>query len=80
MNADLVKSDRVQEVRAILLGRKYRKDKHILVREDRDGTKYATSAVQGFICQRCHKSEDEIMECKNGDKCETQKARWAKYL
>ena len=71
---ELVKPDRVMEVQAIVLGRKYRKDKHILTN---DG-KTLESAIRGTVCVRCHKSENEIMECKDGEKCDWNKSKWAK--
>lgn len=74
MSDEMVKPDRVLEVQAILLGRKYRKDKHILTNDGKN----VESAIRGFVCQRCHKSENEIIECKDGEKCSPQKARWAK--
>ena len=70
----MVKPDRVMEVQAILLGRKYRMDKHILTNNGKD----IESAIRGKVCVRCHKTENEIMECKNGEKCETNKSKWAK--
>jgi len=75
MSDDMIKADRVQEVQAILLGRKYRKEKHVLTNNGKD----IESAIRGKVCVRCHKSENEIMECKNGEKCEVQKSKWAKY-
>ena len=67
--------DRVVEVQAILLGRKYRRDKHILTNNGKE----VESAIRGKVCVRCHKTENEIMECKKGEICETNKAKWAKY-
>lgn len=74
MSDEMIKEDRVLEVQAILLGRKYRKDKHILTNDGKN----VESAIKGKVCVRCHKTENEIMECRNGEKCEPQKARWAK--
>ena len=75
MKDESLNEDRVLEVQAILEGRKYRRDKHILTNNGKE----VESAIRGFVCQRCHKTENEIMECKKGEKCEVEKAKWAKY-
>ena len=46
-----------------------RRGNHVRVTVDKDGKRHEESAIKSFLCSVCHKSEDEIMCCRDGEKC-----------
>lgn len=52
-----------------------RMDKHIRLVVDKDGKESRESAISGFLCTSCHKTTDEIMNTRDGEKCSRERSK-----
>ena len=60
---------RRREVLGIVALRPMRKNNHVIAVVGPDGKVTKESAMKGFICCVCHKSEFEIEDCRDGQLC-----------